>query len=85
MKKNPVCTILWSDAAYSYDTEPDPTTPTPCLTTGFIFETNEQYTFIATNVKYDKDTGILTAVDGLIIPEKAILEFKRIGDYHPQE
>lgn len=82
MKKNPVCTILWRDAAYTFEDKASSDLPLPQLTMGFILETNKIYTFIATNVHYDKDTGNMTPVDGLIIPEKAIIEFKRIGNYN---
>lgn len=84
MKKNPVCTILWTDATYSYETEVPAELPLPNLTTGFILQTNDDYTFIATNVRYDQATGEISAIDGMVIPEKSILEFKRIGDYHEQ-
>lgn len=82
MKKNPVCTILWTDASYSYFSEAPLDVPLPQLTTGFIIQTNDEFTFIATNVGYDKVTGKLFPVDGFIIPEKAIIEFKKIGNYN---
>lgn len=84
MKKNPVCAILWRDAAYTFEPEMPDALPLPQLTAGFIIQTNDKYTFIATNVAYDKKTHTLSAVDGFIIPEKAILEFKRMGDYNEQ-
>lgn len=80
-KKNPVCTILWRDAAFTYEEDIPPTLPQPRLTTGFIIETNDEFTFIATNVSYNQETGILEPKDGFIIPEKAIIEFKKIGNY----
>lgn len=82
MKPNPVCTILWRDAAYTFEKDLPEVLPSPRLTTGFIIETNDEYTFIATNVSYDAQTGEITPVDGFVIPEKAILEFKKIGNYH---
>lgn len=81
MKKNPVCTILWWDAAYTFEPEIPKKLPQPKLTAGFILRANNQYTFIATNVAYDKNTNALSAVDGFIIPEKVILEFRKIGNY----
>ncbi|MEK9177932.1 MAG: hypothetical protein AAB777_02305 [Patescibacteria group bacterium] len=82
MKKNPVCTILWRDAAYTFEPEIPKELPKPRLTTGFIIKTNDEYTFIATNVSYDKKTGEMSPVDGFVIPEKAIIEFKKIGNYN---
>lgn len=82
MKPNPVCTILWQDAAYTFDKELPEALPAPRLTTGFIIETNDEYTLIATNVAYNNETGEITPVDGFVILEKAILEFKKIGNYH---
>ena len=78
--KNPVCTILWEDAAYSFENEVPTEGPKPQLTAGFIMETNDTFTFIATNVRYSKEDGSLYPVDGFIIPENAILEFKKTGD-----
>lgn len=82
MKKNPVCTIFWQDAAYTFELEVPKELPTPQLTAGFILQTNDQYTFIATNVRYDKKNHTLSAVDGFIIPEKVILEFRKMGNYN---
>jgi hypothetical protein len=82
MKKNPICTILWQDAAYSFEKELPKDFPLPNITTGFIISTNDHFTFIATNVDYDKSTGNLSPVDGFVIPEKAILGFKKIGNYN---
>jgi len=82
MKKNTVCTILWRDAAYSFESKVPDGLPGPRLTTGFIIQTKDEYTFIATNVSYDKKTGEMSPVDGFIIPNKAILEFKKIGNYN---
>lgn len=82
--KNPICTILWRDAAYSFESSVPNEFPQPRLTSGFIVETNDKYTFIATNVSYDNETGNFSPVDGFIIPEKSIIEFKKIGNYNEQ-
>lgn len=82
MKKNPICSILWRDAAYTFETETPKELPLPRLTTGFIVEANTECTLIATNVAYDKESGKIYPVDGFIIPEKAIIDFKKIGNYH---
>jgi hypothetical protein len=82
MAKNPICSILWQDAAYSFENKLPKELPRPRLTTGFIIEANDDYTFIATNVGYNKETGELSPVDGFVIPEKAIIEFKKIGNYN---
>lgn len=82
MKKNPVCTVLWRDAAYMFELRPPKDIPRPQLTTGFIIEANDEYIFIATNVSYDMHTGSLVPIDGFIIPRKAVIGFKKIGDYH---
>ncbi len=81
MKKNPVCTLLWRDAAYTFETELPQEFPKPRLTAGFIIETNDSHTFIATNVSYD-ELGEIIPVDGFVIPEKSIVEFKKIGNYN---
>lgn len=83
--KNPVCTLLWLDAAYTFDKESPNHIPQPRLTTGFIVETNSEYTFIATNVSYDKESHTIVPIDGFVIPEKSILEFKKIGNYEKSE
>ncbi len=80
-KKNPVCTILWQDAAYSFESEKPLEIPSPHLTTGFIIEANDDYAFIASNVLYTS-SGKLLPIDGIIIPEKTTLEFKVMGNYN---
>ncbi len=78
---NPVCTILWQDAAYTDDLGTLDVIPSPTLTCGFIIETNDEYTNIASSVSYDNKTKKIVALDGFIIPEKAILEFRKIDFY----
>lgn len=82
MKKNPICTILWNEAFYTFESDIPKEFPFPRLTSGLIIETNDEYTFIATNVAYEKETGSLNPIDGFIIPEKVITEFKKIGNYN---
>lgn len=82
MKKNPICSILWQDASYTFESKASKSIPLPQLTTGFILETNPTFTFIATNVYYNKENGTISPIDGLVIPEKAIIKFKKIGNYH---
>lgn len=82
MKKNPTYAILWRDAAYTFESVIPTVLPNPRLTMGFIIEKNNQYTFISTNVSYSKETGEMLPVDGFIIPEKAIIECKLIGNYN---
>ena len=82
MKNKPICTLLWRDASYSYFTEAPLDIPLPQLTTGFIIQTNDEFTVIATNVEYNKNTGEIAPLDGFIIPDKAIIEFKKITNYH---
>ena len=83
MAKNPICTILWRDAAYTFEKEIPSSFPNPRLTAGFVIETTDEYTFLATNVSYSSD-GQLSPVDGFVIPTKAIIEFKKIGFYDEQ-
>jgi len=83
-KKNPVCTILWQDAAFSFDKKKPLEIPAPNLTTGFIIEANDNFTFIATNVHYSNSDKLIP-IDGLIIPEKATLEFRVIGNYNESQ
>ena len=82
MKKNPICTILWNEAFYTFESNIPKEFPLPRLTSGLIIETNDKYTFIATNVAYEEKTGNLDPIDGFVIPEKVIIKFKRIGDYN---
>jgi len=82
MKKNPICTILWRDAAYTFNKKLPRKLPGPRLTPGFIIKSTKDYTFIATNVAYDGKNAALYPVDGFIIPEKVILEFRKIGNYN---
>jgi len=84
-KKNPVCAILWRDAAYSFENKLPEELPLPQLALGFIIETNETFTHIATNVAYDTSTHTLQPKDGMLIPEKAIINFRKIGDYNEQK
>jgi hypothetical protein len=81
MKKNPIYVILWRDAAYTFESEVPKELPRPRLTVGFIIKTNNEYTFIATNVSYEKETGNISPIDGFIIPKEAIIESKKINDY----
>lgn len=82
MKKNPLYAILWRDAAYTYELVVPKEFPLPRLTTGFVIEINDKYTFIATNVSYDGKTGKMYPVDGFIIPKKTIIETRKIGNYN---
>ena len=68
------------DAAYATTKELPDELPLPQLTTGFIIESNEKFTNIATNVKYDPKTGKLWPVDGFIIPKKAKIKFIKLAD-----
>ncbi len=80
--KNPICTILWRDAAYTDDIQAlENETPKINLTCGFIIETNEQWTNIACSVHYDKEKKSMVPTNGFIIPENAIIEFKKIDFY----
>ena len=82
--KNPVCIIRWMDAAYSYEEKLPDSVPDEQLTAGFIVETTDDYTNIATNVRYNPGTTELQRVDGLVIPEKTIIEFRRIGNLNDE-
>ena len=75
MKKNPICTILWRDAAYSYDQDLPRENPLPRLTVGFIIKSDDDLTFIATNVAYDSESDTISPIDGFIIPNKSIIKF----------
>ena len=76
--KNPICAILWMDAAYTTTKKLPKELPLPQLTVGFIISTNEEFTNIAMNVKYDSRTGRLWPVDGLIIPKKTTIKFTKL-------
>ena len=77
--KNPVCTILWQDAAYSYLKEFSKELPLPQLTTGFIISENDEFINIATNVKYNQKTGEIYPIDGFLIPKGVEIKFRKIG------
>lgn len=79
--KNPICAILWLDAAYTFESQTPKELPQPRLTTGFIIEANDQFIFIATNVSYNEKEKTLCPVDGFVIPKKTIINFKAIGNY----
>lgn len=70
------------DAAYSYEKKLPRSTPNEQLTAGFIVEATDDYTNIATNVHYDPGTKKIQRVDGFVIPKKAVIEFRRIGNLH---
>lgn len=76
--KNPVCAILWMDATYTTEKELPKELPQAQLTVGFIVSTNKKFTNIAMNVDYDPTTRHLWPVDGLIIPRKAEIKFKKL-------
>ena len=78
VRKNPVCAIYWQDAAFAYTKEMPPTNQPTQLTIGFIISTNRSFTNIATNVNYNLKTGELWPVDGFVIPNKAIIKFKKL-------
>ncbi|MEK7635728.1 MAG: hypothetical protein AAB405_01400 [Patescibacteria group bacterium] len=80
--KNPVCTILWQDAAYSYSKEFSKELPSLRLTTGFIIVANDEFINIAVNVEYNQETGVLRPIDGFLIPKGVIVEFKKIGFFN---
>ncbi len=81
MSRNPVCAILWRDATYSFIDEVPQELPSPQLTCGFIIKATNDYAFIATNVSYDPKTKTIHPIDGMIIPEKAIISFRKIDFY----
>lgn len=78
--KNPVCAILWMDAAYVMTKELPKELPLPQLTMGFIIAANEEFTNIAMSVKYDSATGRLWPVDGFVVPKKAQIKFLRLAN-----
>jgi hypothetical protein len=78
-KRNPVCAIWWRDAAYSYDEQMPAEIPPVQVTTGFVVHATGDFTNIAVNVNYNLKKNTLWQVDGFIIPEKAIIKFKKIG------
>jgi hypothetical protein len=78
-KRNPVCVIYWWDAAYSHNKNVPKEAPQLQVTTGFIIFSSDDYANIATNVNYDRETKTLHPVDGFVIPQKAIVEFRKIG------
>lgn len=80
-KKNPICTVLWYDAAYAYKKLPK-SVPLPQLTTGFIVQATDDFINIATNVNYNEKTKNVYPIDGFIIPDKTIVKFKKIKNFN---
>lgn len=78
-KRNPVCVIYWRDAAYSYQKNLPSKNPPLQVTSGFVVVSTNTFTNIAVNVNYNQKDDTLWPVDGFIIPEKAIVKFKKIG------
>ncbi|MCK6463008.1 MAG: hypothetical protein L6Q29_04320 [Candidatus Pacebacteria bacterium] len=83
--KNPICAILWQDASYSFEKNIPQEIPLPKLTVGFIVETNDNFTNIATNVDYDSRQDKIVPKDGFLIPAKSIVKFQRIGYFNKNE
>jgi hypothetical protein len=79
---NPVCAVWWYDAAYSFEKELPEEMPKLQLTVGFVIETNNEFLNIATDVRYKEETSEIIPERGQLIPEKAIVEFKKIGFLH---
>lgn len=77
--KHTIRSILWRDAAYSYERELPPALPFPQLTVGFIVDETDKFINIATNVDYDESTGDYIADDGYLIPKKTIIKIDAIG------
>jgi uncharacterized protein len=80
--KNPICSILWRDAAYSYEEYNPDNLPKPILTTGFIIENNTEkgFTKIASSSGYDAKEGKVFPKDGFLIPNGMEIEFKKLAD-----
>ena len=78
-KRNPICSILWQDASYSYEDNLPDNSPPLQLTVGFIVSENEDYINIATNVNYNPGTKNLWPVDGFVIPKNAIKKLQKAG------
>lgn len=84
-KKNPVCALLWADAAYSFEESLPKKPPLPQLTLGFIVEANDVFTHIVTTAGYDTSVHSLKKKDGILIPSRTIINFRKIGYYNEQE
>lgn len=68
-----VCAILWRDASFIY-TKKLADLPMLQLTTGFIIEDNKEFINIAMNVNYNPKVNKFWALDGFIIPKKAVVK-----------
>lgn len=73
--------ILWWDAAYSFEKKLPSVLPNPRLIFGIVIRETSKSIFIATNVSYDPETGRVTAVDGFVIPVTTIIDRRTIDDY----
>ncbi|MEA1929375.1 MAG: hypothetical protein U9M92_00600 [Patescibacteria group bacterium] len=83
-KRNPICTILWHDASYTFDEQLPKEIPLPSITSGFIISESAEFVNIATNVDYDEKTNTVSPVNGFLIPRKSIIEFKKVGYLNDQ-
>lgn len=77
-EKNPICAIWWRDAAYSYEKELPKEAPPVQVTTGFVVVATDEFTNISFNANYNLKENTLWPVDGFVIPERAIIKFKKI-------
>lgn len=80
--KNPMCAILWKEAFYTFNKNFPKKFPLPQLTVGFIISSNKKMTNIATNVNYNQKTSQLWPVDGFLIPQKTVVEFRKIQNFN---
>ena len=80
---------MWYDAKYIYDLEIPKETPLSQITIGFIASSHEDYVNVVMNVDYIPRTKIVAVedgmVDGILIPKKTIIEFKKIGDFEKDD
>jgi len=82
-KKNPpVCAVWWRDAAYAYEEKLPDELPHAQLAVGFVMVATDDYMNIAMNVSYDETDDTIWPVDGLVIPQKTVVKFERIGLLH---
>ncbi len=78
MDKNSIYTILWNDAAFTFEKELPANLPNPRLTVGFIILENNEFVFLSTNVDFNKETNKILPKDGFVIPKKTILKITKI-------
>jgi len=80
-KKRIISRITWQDASFSFEEKLPVDLPLPQVTFGVLISKDTEATFIATNIEFDAKIDKISAVDGIVIPNKTIISVKNIEFY----